>query len=156
MIKVLEKDFLNDSFIIKEFADNISIKDNFKFNSNNIYYFGNYKEDKLNTIKKKIINNKKSIKNAIEKGAKFIITGNSVSLFNNNFNINDINLFNLYNEKDFKRKNNKLRYKKKKKNNKIYLFNNLNSISYDNFRYKNLICISNINNINNVIKKVKN
>ena len=104
MIKVLEKDFLNDSFIIKEFADNISIKDNFKFNSNNIYYFGNYKEDKLNTIKKKIINNKKSIKNAIEKGAKFIITGNSVSLFNNNFNINDINLFNLYNEKDFKRK----------------------------------------------------
>lgn len=156
MIKVLEKDLLNDEFLIKDFTQNISLEDRIIFNKNDLYYFGNYKEDKLDIIKKKIINNKKNIKKAIENNIKFIITGNSIELFNNNFSVSDINLFNFYNEKSFKRKKNKLKFRKEKPSNKLLLFKNLNSISSDNFRYKNLICISNINAINKIKEKMKN
>ena len=53
MIKIIEKEFLDDNFIIKPFASNININDNIYFSKENVYYFGNYKEDKL------IINYKK-------------------------------------------------------------------------------------------------
>ena len=43
MIKVIEKDFLDDDFIIKPFTKNINLKDNIYFSKDNIYYFGNYK-----------------------------------------------------------------------------------------------------------------
>ena len=55
MIKIIEKEFLDDNFIIKPFASNININDNIYFSKENVYYFGNYKEDKLNIIKNKVI-----------------------------------------------------------------------------------------------------
>ena len=37
MIKVLEKDFLNDKFIDNNFTSNIKLNDKLNFNKNNIY-----------------------------------------------------------------------------------------------------------------------
>lgn len=128
MIKIIEKDFLDDNFIFKAFTSNMSINDKITFKKNNIYYFGNYKENKLNIIKNKIYKNKKSLLNAIERGVTFIIHGNSIELFNNNFKSTGINLFTAYEEKNiFKRKNKNI--------NDLKL--GINSL---NFRYKNLIC----------------
>ena len=45
IVKIIEKDFLDDDFIIKPFASNICINENIYFNKKNTYYFGNYKED---------------------------------------------------------------------------------------------------------------
>lgn len=129
MIKVIEKDFLNDDFIIKPFTSNIGINDNIYFSKNNTYYFGNYKEDKLKTIKNKVIKNKKRIINAIENGTKFIIHGNSIDIFNNSFKATDINLFTAYDKKVFK-KNSKFKN----------VFDLNNGIDTLNFKYKNLIC----------------
>ena len=130
MIKIIEKEFLDDNFIIKPFASNININDNIYFSKENVYYFGNYKEDKLNIIKNKVIKNKKRIINAVENGVKFIIHGNSIDIFNNSFKASDINLFTAYDKKRLFKKN-------QLKN--IY---NLN-IGCDtlNFKYKNLTCL---------------
>ena len=127
MIKVLEKDLLDDDFIIKAFFKNIKLNQKINFNKDCIYYFGNYKENELEKIKRKITNNKKAIKKAVEKGVRIIIHGNSIELFNNSFNHKDINLFT---------------YANNKKGKKIIKVNNLDKvITYPNFRYKNLICI---------------
>lgn len=129
MIKILEKDFLKDNFIIKPFAENISLKDNIYFSKENIYYFGNYKEEHLNDIKNKIIKNKKRIINAIENNVTFIIHGNSIEIFNNSFKHNDINLFTAYNKKRLFNKN------------KIVKIDNIKTgIDTLNFKYKNLLC----------------
>lgn len=128
MIKIIEKEFLDDDFIIKPFASDININDNIYFTKNNTYYFGNYKDDKKDYIKNKINRNKKRIINAIENGTNFIIHGNSIELFNNSFKANDINLFTAYHKKNIIRKN-------------IKKINDL-KIGIDSFyfRYKNLIC----------------
>lgn len=129
MIKILEKDFLKDNFIIKAFAENISLKDNIYFSKKNIYYFGNYKEEHLKDIKNKITKNKKRIINAIENNVTFIIHGNSIEIFNNSFKHNDINLFTAYNKKRLFNKN------------KIVKINNIKTgIDTLNFKYKNLLC----------------
>ena len=129
MIKILEKDFLKDNFIIKPFAENISLKDNIYFSKENIYYFGNYKEEHLNDIKNKIIKNKKRIINAIENNVTFIIHGNSIEIFNNSFKSNDINLFTAYNKKRLFNKN------------KIVKIDDIKTgIDTLNFKYKNLLC----------------
>ena len=129
MIKILEKDFLKDDFIIKPFAENISLKDNIYFSKENIYYFGNYKEEHLNDIKNKIIKNKKRIINAIENNVTFIIHGNSIEIFNNSFKSNDINLFTAYNKKRLFNKN------------KIVKIDDIKTgIDTLNFKYKNLLC----------------
>lgn len=129
MIKILEKDFLKDNFIIKPFAKNISLSDNIYFSKNNIYYFGNYKEEHLDDIKNKIIKNKKRIIKAIENNVTFIIHGNSIDIFNNSFKHNDINLFTAYNKKRLFNKN------------KITKVNNIKiGIDTLNFKYKNLLC----------------
>lgn len=129
MIKILEKDFLKDNFIIKPFAENISLKDNIYFSKENIYYFGNYKEEHLNDIKNKIIKNKKRIINAIENNVTFIIHGNSIEIFNNSFKSNDVNLFTAYNKKRLFNKN------------KIVKIDNIKTgIDTLNFKYKNLLC----------------
>ena len=129
MIKILEKDFLKDNFIIKPFAENISLKDNIYFSKENIYYFGNYKEEHLNDIKNKIIKNKKRIINAIENNVAFIIHGNSIEIFNNSFKSNDINLFTAYNKKRLFNKN------------KIVKIDDIKTgIDTLNFKYKNLLC----------------
>ena len=141
MIKIIEKDLLEDDFIIKAFTKNIELKDKIFFSKNDIYYFGNYKKDKLNIIKKKILKNKKSIINAINKGVKFIIHGNSIDIFNNNFNKNEFNLFTAYEKKDLKIKRKKLKVKKRKQNKYIVVNNLKKGIDTLNFRYKNLICI---------------
>lgn len=157
MIKVLESNSLNDSFIDINFISNISINDRLTFNKKDIYYFGNYNEMELYKIKEKLIKNKKNIKNAVEKGIKFIICGNSCEIFNNNFNINDINLFTQYNNNNFKYHHNKLKFKKRKKENKIKTIYNLNdTITTSNFKYKNLIFIENEKYIYNTIKKIQN
>lgn len=129
MIKIIEKDFLDDDFIIKPFASNISINDNIYFSKEHTYYFGNYKKDKLKLIKNKIIKNKKRIIKAIEDGTNFIIHGNSIDIFNNSFKARDINLFTAYDKKRLIKKN---QFKK---------ISNL-SIGCDtlNFKYKNLTC----------------
>ena len=155
MIKAIEKDLLEDNFLNTSFINNISINDKINFNLNDIYYFGNYNRDKLNIIKRKINNNKYNIKKAVNRGVKFIITGNSIKLFNNNFNTNDINLFNLYNDSNFKHRRDKLKFKKLKSNYKIKHINDLNNANNSNFRYKNLICISDKITIDQVIKKTK-
>ena len=80
MIKIIEKEFLNDNFIIKPFAGNINIKN-------------------------KIRKNKKRILNAIEDGVKFVIHGNSIEIFNNSFKKEDINLFTAYDKKRIIKKN---------------------------------------------------
>lgn len=142
MIKVLEKDYLDDKFIIKQFLYNIKIKENIFFDKKDTYYFGNYKEEKLDIIKQKVNKNKKRIINAIENGTKFIIYGNSINIFNNSFNHNNINLFTSYSENSFKNKFGKLVIKKKYKNKNIKVVENINKcITTENFRYKNLICI---------------
>lgn len=142
MIKVLEKDYLDDKFIIKPFLYNIKIKENIFFDKKDTYYFGNYKEEKLDIIKQKVNKNKKRIINAIENGTKFIIYGNSINIFNNSFNHNNINLFTSYSENSFKNKFGKLVIKKKYKNKNIKVVENINKcITTENFRYKNLICI---------------
>lgn len=142
MIKVLEKDYLDDKFIIKPFLYNIKIKENVFFDKKDTYYFGNYKEEKLDIIKQKVNKNKKRIINAIENGTKFIIYGNSINIFNNSFNHNNINLFTSYSENRFKNKFGKLIIKKKYKNKNIEIVENINKcITSENFRYKNLICI---------------
>lgn len=129
MIRILEKDFLKDNFIIKPFAENISLKDNIYFSKENIYYFGNYKEEHLNDIKNKIIKNKKRIINAIENNVTFIIHGNSIEIFNNSFKHNDVNLFTAYNKKRLFNKN------------KIVKIDNIKiGIDTLNFKYKNLLC----------------
>ena len=53
MIKIIEKEFLDDNFIIKPFTSNIKINENIYFKKDDTYYFGNYKKDKLNYIKEK-------------------------------------------------------------------------------------------------------
>lgn len=137
MIKVIEKKYLNDDNINIMLVDNIGINDKIIFNKNDLYYFGNYDKNKLPYIKRKINSNKNNIRNAVEKGIHFIITGNSYELFNNNFNYKDINLFNAYNKKAFSKK----RIKNKKSSRKIKEYTNLEEIETDNFKYKNLICI---------------
>lgn len=152
MIKVLEKTLLKDNFINTYLVDNINIYDKINFSLDNIYYFGNYDVDKLSIIRKKINKNKNNILRAIKRGVKFIITGNSISLFNNNFNTKDINLFNSYDDKIFKYKRNKIKFKKEKSNYKIKCINNLNMADNSNFRYKNLICIKDEKTIDKIIK----
>ena len=129
MIKIIEKEFLDDNFIIKPFASNIKISENIYFKKDDTYYFGNYKKDKLNYIKEKINKNKKRIISAIENGTTIIIQGNSIELFNNSFKACNINLFTAYDDKKlFKRK-------------KVKFVNDLNyGINSLNFKYKNLIC----------------
>lgn len=129
MIKIIEKEFLDDNFIIKPFASNIKISENIYFKKDDIYYFGNYKKDKLSYIKEKINKNKKRIISAIENGTTIIIHGNSIELFNNSFKACNINLFTAYDDKKlFKRK-------------KVMFVNDLNyGINSLNFKYKNLIC----------------
>lgn len=140
MIKVIEKDFLDDNFIIKSFTDNINIKDNIYFSKNNVYYFGNYKENKIDIIKAKVLKNKKRIINAIENNVTFIIHGNSIDIFNNSFKTNNINLFTAYDKKSFKILFKKLKIRKKK-NKKISIIYDLKKgIDTLNFRYKNLLC----------------
>lgn len=129
MIKIIEKEFLDDNFIIKPFASNIKINENIYFKKDDTYYFGNYKKDKLSYIKEKINKNKKRIISAIENGTTIIIRGNSIELFNNSFKACNINLFTAYDGKKlFKRK-------------KVKFVNDLNyGINSLNFKYKNLIC----------------
>ena len=129
MIKIIEKEFLDDNFIIKPFASNIKISENIYFKKDDTYYFGNYKKDKLNYIKEKINKNKKRIISAIENGTTIIIHGNSIELFNNSFKACNINLFTAYDDKKlFKRK-------------KVKFVNDLNyGINSLNSKYKNLIC----------------
>lgn len=137
MIKIIEKDFLDDKFIISSFTDNISLNEDIKFNKNNIYYFGNYKKEELDKIKKKLIKNKKRLLKAIENNVKFIICGNSIELFNNSFYHNDLNIFtNYYNKR-------KYLFNKKTK----HVSNLENGIEAENFRYKNMFCINNLNKL---------
>ena len=129
MIKIIEKEFLDDNFIIKPFASNIKISENIYFKKDDTYYFGNYKKDKLYYIKEKINKNKKRIISAIENGTTIIIHGNSIELFNNSFKACNINLFTAYDDKKL--------YKRKK----VKFVNDLNyGINSLNFKYKNLIC----------------
>ncbi len=151
MIKIIEKEFLDDDFILKNLTSNIKLNEKIKFNKDDVYYFGNYDVMYVDKIKKKINKNKKSIKNAVEKGIKFLITGNSTELFNNNFSYKDINLFTSYNKKCFKK--NKIKDAKNKK--RLIEYNNLNEIDNENFKYKNLICIKNLSDIDKIIKMTK-
>lgn len=151
MIKIIEKDFLDDNFILKNLTSNINLNEKIKFNKDDVYYFGNYNTIYVDKIKKKINKNKKNIRNAVEKGIKFLITGNSTELFNNNFSSKDINLFTCYNKKCFKK--NKIKNAKNKK--RLIEYNNLNKIDNENFKYKNLICIKNLSDINKIIKMTK-
>lgn len=142
MIKIIEKEFLDDNFIIKPLAGNINVKDKIYFSKNNIYYFGNYKKDKLSIIKKKIIKNKTNIKNAVEKGIKIIIYGNSIELFNNNFKRDTISLFTAYDKNIFSNHKGKLCFKKNNNKNTFKIIDNIQyGIDTLNFRYKNLLCL---------------
>ena len=146
MIKVIEKDLLEDNFINKKLITNISKEEKIYFSKDNIYYFGNYTNEGLKTIKQKLLKNKNALKRAIENNIKFIISGNSTELFNNSFNHNDLNIYTCYNEKSFKSKIKGIRFSHFKNNNKLKYINNINkTIDSENFRYKNLICIKNIN-----------
>src|SRR5574344_1189477 len=137
MIKVVEKDYLQDDFINKQFINNINIKDKITFSKDDIYYFGNYDEDKIKLIKKKLLSNKKSIIRAIKNDVKFIICCNSFDMFNNHFN-----------NKAFI-KINKLLIRKHYKDNIINKIDNLDMVSdTNNFRYKNTYCLSNYKLIN--------
>ena len=128
MIKVLEQEYLDDKFLEKNFISNIDINDRLYFSKENIYYFGNYKKEKLEIVKRKINKNKKNIINAVENNIKFIICGNSIELFNNSFNINNIKLFTAYKKNIFTSK-------------KIKKIDNIKrGIDTFNFKYKNLIC----------------
>ena len=137
MIKAIEKAYLKEDFIYKTFISNIKIDDKINFNKNDIYFFGNYDDNKLIEIKNKLNNNKKNILNAVEKGVKFLIMGNSIELFNNSFKYNDINLFTSYN-----------------KSKKFLIINDISKgINTYNFRYKNMICIENIKAFNRYQKR---
>ena len=143
MIYALEKDYLKDDFIIKNYVNNININDKIKFNKEYIYYFGNYDKSYLKRIEKKLINNRKNIINAIEKGVKFLIYGNSIEIFNNSFKANKLNLFTCYDNKNLKLKRNKI-ILKNKYSKYIKHIRSLNEGSDNiNFRYKNLICFNN-------------
>lgn len=158
MIKVFEKDFLDDTLIKHYRASNIGIKERINFNSKDIYYFGNYQEDKLNKVRKKIIGNYKNIKRAIERKAKIIVTGNSCNLFNSTFKPGkSISLFIAYDPKKFRRAKlsrfiriNKVRKTEIKK---IYSLDEI--IDSENFSYKNLYYIDDSKNVNVAIKKLK-
>ena len=52
MIKIIEKEFLKDDFILRTFTSNINIKDKIKFSKNDVYYFGNYDKNKLKEVNK--------------------------------------------------------------------------------------------------------
>ena len=145
MIKVLAKEFLNDKFIDNNLTSNIKLNDKIYFNKNNIYYFGNYDEKHINEIKNKLIKNKKRIINAINKNIKIILVGNSKEIFNNEFNINSLNIYTCSDCKLIKRIKNK---------NKIKNINNIDKPFEEiNFRYKNLICIDNEKYILNILKR---
>ncbi len=147
MIKVLEKDFLNDKFIDNNFTSNIKLNDKLNFNKNNIYYFGNYDENYIDVIKEKLIKNKKSIIKAINNNIKIILAGNMKEIFNNEFNINGLNLYTCLNCK--------LR-KKIKNYKKIKNINNIDKPFEEvNFRYKNLICVDYEKNILKILKKTR-
>ncbi len=143
MIKIIEKEFLKDDFILRTFTSNINIKDKIKFSKNDVYYFGNYDKNKLKEIEKKLINNKKNIINAVEKGVKFLIYGNSIDIFNNSFKPNKLNLFTCYDNKSLRIKKDKINLKNKYSRYIKYI-NSLDEASNSiNFRYKNLICFMN-------------
>ena len=143
MIKVLEQDLLDDKFIIKGLTFNIKLNDKLLFNKEDIYYFGNYKENELYKIKNKLINNKKRLIKAIEQGVKIIVCGNSFELLNNSFNSKDINLYTSFNPNNFKK--NKIKFKKKYKNTKLKTIYDISvPINSENFRYKNFVCIKNL------------
>ena len=145
LIIAIEKDYLDDDFILKTYINNYNINNRLKFYKDYIYYFGNYKENKLKIIEKKLIRNKKNIINAIENGCKFLIYGNSINLFNNCFEHRKLNIFTVYDSKHIKFKKNSIKFKKKYSNNIKYI-NSLNEVSDNiNFRYKNLICFNNKN-----------
>ena len=145
MIKVLEQDLLDDKFIIKGLTSNIKLNDKLSFTKEDIYYFGNYTKEGLDIIRKKLLKNKKTIKNAIEKGIKIIISGNSVEIFNNNFNTNDINLFTSYNDDLFKYKRKGIRFNNINKKSRIKNILDLKKpVNTGSFRYKNMICTENI------------
>ena len=74
MIKVIEKDLLDDEFINKKLITNISKEEKIYFSKDNIYYFGNYTKEGLNIIKQKLLKNKNALKRAIENNIKFIIS----------------------------------------------------------------------------------
>lgn len=144
MIKVIEKELLEDDFIISSLTKNINLNEVIYFSKNDIYYFGNYKNDALIKIKNKLIKNKKRIVKAIENGVRFIVHGNSIDIFNNTFNHNDINLFTSYNPNEFKKQISKLRLRTKYKYNKIKKVNNIKeAIPSESFLYKNFLCIKN-------------
>ena len=145
MIKILEKDFLNDKFIDTNFIENIRLNDKLNFNKDNIYYFGNYDEKYVETIKNKLIKNKKNIIRAINNNIKIILAGNTKEIFNNEFNIKGLNLYTCLNCKLRKKIKN---YKKIKKVNDIN-----KPFEEINFRYKNLICIDNEKNILSILKR---
>lgn len=154
MVVAIEKDLLNDCFIDKNFICNLSIEDKITFNKNNIYFFGNYEEDKLKYIKNKLIKNRKNIKRAIENNIKFIVTGNSYDIFNNSFKHDDLNIFTAYNKKMFKKKIRKIRIKKDKDNLNLKTVYSLEKgVNSKNFKYKNLLCIKSPDTINKIIKK---
>lgn len=154
LIKILEAKYLEDKFINQAFTQSISVNDKLSFSKKDIYYLGNYQADKLNIIKDKLFKNRKAIINAIEKGVKFIVCGNSVELLNNHFKHDEINLFTLYNPLTFKKNFKKLKLRKDMVNLTIKKVDNLDKgINAVNFRYKNLLCISNEKTIDKIIKK---
>ncbi len=141
MIKIIEMKYLDDNFINTSFCKNISLNEKITFSKGNIYYFGNYKEDKIELIKKKLIKNRKNLLNAIQNNVKFIISGNSFEMFNNSFKSYDLNIY--------------TNYSKSKHSNKIRYIDDLKKgIEGNIFKYKNLICIKNTSKINKVIKKL--
>ncbi len=158
MIKVFEKDYLDDTLIKNYRASNIGINDRINFNSKDIYYFGNYQQDKLKYIRKKLIRNYKNIKRAVERKTKIIITGNSCNLFNSTFKSgSSISLFVAYDPKRFKRAklSRFIRINQVRKT-EIKKIGSLNGvISSENFFYKNLYYIDDSKNVIDVIKKLK-
>ena len=153
MIKIIEKELLDDKFIIKPFASNINLNDNIHFSKDNIYYFGNYKKESLNKIKNKLMKNKRRLIKAIELGVRFIICGNSMELFNNQFNTSSLNIYTCFDETKFKKRFKKLKIKNKRCNNKMLnVYDLKKGIPCPNFKYKNLLCIKNENSIDKIIK----
>ncbi|MEG2351527.1 MAG: hypothetical protein RSB54_02470, partial [Bacilli bacterium] len=122
------------------------------------YYFGNYQQDKLDKVFKKINNNKKLIKNAIENKAKIIICGNSYELFNNRFNVKDsINLFTAFNNNNFtKRRFSKFMKIREKNDDTLEKISSLNYVvQNENFKYKNLYCVKSQESVKIAIKRLK-
>lgn len=156
LIKVIEKELLEDEFIIKSFVNNVKLNEPIYFSKDNIYYFGNYKNDSLAKIENKLINNKKRIIKAIENGVKFIVCGNSVDLFNNSFNHKELNLFTCYNPNGFKKAIKGIKVKQKYKHNKIKKVNNIKEvIPSENFLYRNFLCVRNEKIIEKVLYNLK-